>query len=153
MALGYTPYKTPNAIFLLGSDLTDKEGYGVTLPVQGGVDKATTTADVPYGIVTVGGPSEDGAYPGTVGASAVEFVDAIGCVVQIAVSVNGGVNAGEFVLIDAAEANGTFTSTSNVTIVGGEWIWGLALTNAQPGEQCVIRFQPYIVQYVAPPPP
>ena len=60
--------------------------------------------------------------------------------------------AGDFVLIDITEP-GTFVSNFNVTLVGGEWIWGYALTNCLAGEQCLIRFQPFLVQYVAPPPP
>ena len=152
MALGYTPYKTPNAIFRLGSDLTDKEGYGVTLPVQGCVDMATSAADVPYGIVTVGGPSEDGAYPGTVGASAVEFVDAIGCVVQ-ALAGSYAISPSDFVLIDNYLADGRFAQTVDQPAAVDDRIWGIALTNAQPGEQFLMRFQPYVVQYVAPPPP
>jgi len=152
MALGYTPYKTPNAIFLIGSDLTGKEGCGVTLPVQGGVDVAGGTTDTPYGIVTVGGPSEDGQYPGTVAASAVEFVDAIGCVAQ-ALAGSYAIGAGEFVLFDSSLSDGSFAQTVDQPAAVGDWIWGIALTNAQPGEQFLMRFQPFVVQYVAPPPP
>jgi hypothetical protein len=153
MALGYTTYKTPNAIFTIGSDLTDKEGCGVTLTGQGAVRLATATADTPYGIVTVGGPSADGVtYPGLIGNSSVEFVDMLGCTVQVQVSGNGGVNAGEFVLIDITQP-GTFTSSMNVTLAANDWLWGLALTNCLAGEQCLIRFQPIGVQYVAPPSP
>jgi hypothetical protein len=154
MALGYTTYKTPNAIFTIGEDLTGKEGCGVYLYDQGYVKVATATADVPYGIVTVGGPSEDGVtYPGLIGGSSVEFVDMLGCTVQVQVSTTGGIAAGEFVLIDNVEQDGTFVSQSNVTLAVGDWLWGLALTNALAGEQCLIRFQPFVVQYVAPPPP
>jgi len=153
MALGYTTYKTPNAIFTIGSDLTGKEGCGVTLAGQGAVAIAPTTQNIPYGIVTVGGPSEDGVtYPGLIGGSSVEFVDMLGCTVQVQVSGNGGVGAGEFVLIDISEP-GTFTSYLNVTLAAGDWLWGLALTNAGPSEQCLIRFQPMNLQYIAPPPP
>jgi len=141
MALGYTTYKTPNAIFTIGSDLTGKEGCGVTLTGQGAVAIAPSTQNIPYGIVTVGGPSEDGTYAGLIGGSSVEFVDMLGCTVQVQVSANGGVGAGEFVLIDITEP-GTFVSQYNVTVASGDWIWGLALTNAGPSEQCLIRFQP-----------
>jgi hypothetical protein len=145
MALGHTTYKTPNAIFTIGSDLTGKEGFGVTLTGQGAVAVASTTTDTPYGIVTVGGPSEDGVtYPGLIGGSSVEFVDMLGCTVQVQVSANGGVAAGEFVLIDITEP-GTFVSISNVAVAPGDWLWGLALTNAGPSEQCLMRFQPYAV--------
>ena len=153
MALGHTTYKTPNAIFTIGSDLTDKEGCGVTLTGQGAVALATATTDTPYGIVTVGGPSEDGVtYPGLIGGSSVEFVDMLGCTVQVQISNNGGVNATDFVLIDISEP-GTFVSALNVVVAEGDWCWGLALTNCAAGEQCLIRLQPFQVQYVAPPPP
>ena len=91
MALGYTTYKTPNAIFFIGEDLTGKEGCGVRLQVQGGVMLATATTDTPYGIVTVGGPSEDGVtYPGLIGGSSVEFVDMLGKFDVFAKVVGGG---------------------------------------------------------------
>lgn len=144
MALGYTTYKTPNAIFAIDSDLTGKEGYGVWLSGQGAVTLATATTDNPYAIVTVGGPPEDGGPgPGLIGGSSVEFVDMLGCTVQVQISGNGGVYANEFVLIDITEP-GTFVSQLNVTVASGDWFWGLALTNAGPGEQCLIRFQPLI---------
>ena len=145
MALGYTTYKTPNAIFTIGSDLTGKEGCGVNLSAQGAVEVANATTDVPYAVVTVGGPSEDGVtYPGIVAQASVEFVDQLGCVVQVTVSPNASIAAGEFVVIDAAEGNGTFTGTNSQAPAIGDWVWGYALTNAQPGEQCVMRFQPII---------
>ena len=146
MALGYTTYKTPNAIFLIGSDLTGKEGFGVYLAGQGGVMLATATTDNPYGIVTVGGPSEDGVtYPGLIGGSSVEFVDMLGCTVQVQISGTGGVSANEFVLIDITEP-GTFVSANSQLPNQGDWLWGLALTNAGAGEQCLMRFQPSNVQ-------
>lgn len=159
MALGYTPYKTPNAIYTIREDLTGSEGRGVILwdntgggSMQGGVRLAYDATVVPYGIVTVGGPSADGTYPGLIGGSSVEFVDQLGCVVQVTVSPNAPVVAGEFVLIDSAEANGTFTGSNSQAPNAGDWVWGYALTDAQPGEQCVMRFQPIPIQYIAPPP-
>ena len=149
MALGYTTYKTPNAIYTINEDLTGAEGRGVMLfdpgtgSAQGNVRLAPDAAQVPYGIVTVGGPSADGTYPGLIGGSSVEFVDQLGCVVQIVISPNAAVLAGQFMLIDAAEGNGTFTSTQSQAPNIGDWVWGYALTDAQPGEQCVMRFQPF----------
>jgi hypothetical protein len=144
MALGYTTYKTPNGIFAIGDDLTGKEGCGVTLVGQGSVKLTNATTDTPYGIVTVGGPSEDGVtYPGLIGGSSVEFVDMLGCTVQVQISATGGVGATDFVLIDITDP-GTFVSQYNVTVSPGDWLWGLALTNAGAGEQCLIRFQPLI---------
>mgnify|MGYP001266174460 FL=1 len=152
MALGYTTYKTPNAINLIGSDLTGKEGCGVTLPLgeQGKVVLATASTDIPYGVVVVGGESVDGGYPGPIGGSAIEFVDMIGCTVQVTISGNAGVNAGDFLLIDTAVGDGTFVSSLNVAVAAGDWVWGLALTNCAAGEQCLMRFQPVNVQYIAP---
>jgi hypothetical protein len=151
MALGYTTYKTPNAIFTINEDLSGKEGCGVYLYDQGYVRIATSSSDIPYGIITVGGPSEDGVtYPGLIGGSSVEFVDMLGCTVQVQVSTTVGIAAGEFVLIDNAEQDGTFTGTNSQSPAQGDWLWGLALTNAAAGEQCLIRFQPQYVWYVAP---
>lgn len=143
MALGSTTYKTPNAIYVIGQDLSGCEGFGVTLAGQGAVTLTTATTDTPYGIVTVGGPSEDNVYPGLIGGSSVEFVDMLGCTVQVKVSNSGGIAAGDFVLIDITEP-GTYVSQYNVTVSPGDWLWGLALTNALPTEQCLIRFQPLI---------
>ena len=152
MALGYTTYKTPNAIFTIGSDLTGKEGCGVWLSGQGAVMLATASTDLPYAIVTVGGPPEDGGPgPGLIGGSSVEFVDMLGCTVQVTISGTTSIAAGQFLQIDDGDANGTFTLFQLTT--PGQWLWGLALTNAGPSEQCLMRFQPINVQYVAPPPP
>ena len=60
MALGATTYKTPNAINLINEDLTGKEGCGVSLGGQGLVLISTSAYDIPYGIVVVGGESQDG---------------------------------------------------------------------------------------------
>ena len=153
MALGYTTYKTPNAIFTINEDLSGKEGCGVYLSAQGAVTLAAASTDTPYGIVTVGGPSEDNVYPGLIGGSSVEFVDMLGCTVQVQVSSSSSIAVGEFVVIDSAEQDGTFTGTNSQSPASGEWLWGLALTNAAAGEQCLIRFQPTYVWYIAPPPP
>ena len=151
MALGYTTYKTPNAIFTINEDLTGKEGCGVTLTGQGAVAVAPSTQSIPYGIVTVGGPPEDGGPgPGLIGGSSVEFVDMLGCTVQVQISPNASVVASEFLVIDSAEQDGTFTGTNSQPPAQNEWLWGLALTNAGAGEQCLMRFQPNFVWYIAP---
>jgi hypothetical protein len=149
MALGYTTYKTPNAIFTINEDLSGKEGCGVYLSAQGAVTLATASTDIPYGIVTVGGPSEDGVtYPGLIGGSSVEFVDNVGCTVQVTISGNNAVTAGQFLQIDDNGQPGTFTMFQ--VNAPGQWQWGIALTNANVDEQCLMRFQPSVVQYVAP---
>ena len=150
MALGYTTYKTPNAIFTIDQDYTGKEGCGVRLVNQGEVSLATQAADYPYGIIVVGGESVDGTYPGLIGGSAIEFVDMVGCVVQVLISFYGTVSAGEFLYIDSTDADGSFVTTANVPPAAGDWVWGIALTDAAEGQQCLMRFQPFIVQYIAP---
>jgi hypothetical protein len=53
-------------------------------------------------------------------------------------------------LIDSADADGTFVSVNNQALQQDEWLWGLALTDAGASEQCLMRFQPDYIWYVAP---
>jgi hypothetical protein len=156
MALGATTYKTPNIINLIGSDMTAKEGCGVTIPygTPNQVNLATTAAAFPYGIIVTGTDSlTPGTYPSAIGDASLELVDQLGCVVQVLISSNGGVVAGDPLVIDAGDGDGTFTSYGNITAVEGDWVWGFALTAADSSQQCLMRFQPMSVQYIAPPPP
>jgi hypothetical protein len=156
MALGATTYKTPNIINLIASDMTGKEGCGVTIPygTPNQVNLATTAADFPYGIIVTGTDSvTPGTYPSAIGDASLELVDQLGCVVQVLISSNGGVVAGDALVIDAGDGDGTFTSYGNITAVEGDWVWGFALTDADSSQQCLMRFQPVQVQYIAPPPP
>jgi hypothetical protein len=153
MALGATTYKTPNIINKIGSDMTGKEGCGVTLNYGSAnrVDLATATQAPPYGIIVTGTDSiTPGTYPSAIGDAALELVDQLGCVVQVLISANGGVVAGDYLLIDASDSDGTFTSIGNQTAAAGDWVWGYALTDADSSQQCLMRFQPYLQQYVAP---
>ena len=147
MALGATTYKTPNIINLIGSDMTGKEGCGVYLYSANRVDLATGTSVIPYGIIVTGTDSlTPGTYPSAIGDASLELVDQLGCVVQVLISSNGNVTAGDFLLIDTTDQDGTFASTANQSPVVGDWIWGLALTDAGASEQCLMRFQPDNVQ-------
>jgi hypothetical protein len=151
MALGATTYKTPNIINLIASDMTGKEGCGVYLQGPNLVKIADLAGAPPYGIIVTGTDSlTPGTYPSAIGDASLELVDQLGCVVQVLISSNSGVVAGDFLLIDAADADGTFTSISNVVLAEADWVWGLALTDANSSEQCLMRFQPYLQQYVAP---
>jgi hypothetical protein len=157
MALGATTYKTPNIINQIGSDMTAKEGCGVYLgydgdPIANTVSVADTSGRVPYGIIVTGTDSlTPGTYPSSIGDASLELVDQLGCVVQVLISTYGIVNAGDFLIIDTDDADGTFVSTTQVFPVEGDWIWGYALTDAAAGEQCLMRFQPVLVQYVPAP--
>ena len=135
MALGYTTYKTPNPINLITADLTDYEGHGVFLSATAEVSLATAKTDIPYGVIVVGANSIDGTGVGQVAASALELVDAAGCVVQ-ATAGTGGVNAGVEVSIGAASH---FVAASTDP---GDWVWGLALQDAAAGQQFLMRFAP-----------
>jgi hypothetical protein len=147
MALGATTYKTPNIINLIGSDMTGKEGCGVFLYGANEIRLATGTGDRPYAVIVTGTDSlTPGTYPSAIGDASLEMVDQLGCVVQVLISNYGTVNAGDFLYIDAADADGTYISDGQSTPGVGAWIWGLALTNAGAGEQCLMRFQPYLVQ-------
>ena len=151
MALGATTYKTPNIVNQIYEDLSGKEGCGVYLDGANTVDWAKSTTDVPYGIIVVGADIVDvGGGPYPVAASALELVDQLGCVVQVRISSASTVAAGEFLLIDSAEQDGTFISAISQFPNQGDWVWGLALTDAEEGQQCLMRFQPYQIQYIAP---
>ena len=151
MALGATTYKTPNIINQIASDMTGYEGCGVYLQSANVVSIADLPIAPPYGIIVTGTDSlTPGSYPSSIGDASLEIVDQLGCVVQVIISSNGGVVAGDFLLIDSSDADGTFTSTNNQALTAGVWVWGYALTDADSNEQCLMRFQPYVLQYVAP---
>lgn len=135
MALGYTTYKTPNPVNAITADLSDYEGHGVYLSGPAEVTLATTKTQIPYGVIVVGANSVDGTGVGQVAASALELVDAVGCVVQ-ATAGTGGVTAGAEVSIGGASH---FVAASTTA---GDWVWGLALTDAAAGEQFLLRFAP-----------
>jgi hypothetical protein len=152
MALGATTYKTPNIINLIASDMTGKEGCGVYLPAANTVNVADNTNRVPYGIIVTGTDSlTPGSYASAIGDASLELVDQLGCVVQVLISSNGGVVAGDGLLIDSTDADGTFASSGNQVPAVGDWIWGLALTDADSSQQCLMRFQPFQIQYVPAP--
>ena len=150
MALGATTYKTPNIINLIGSDMTAKEGCGVYLYGANRVDIADVAAAPPYGIIVTGTDSlTPGSYPSAIGDASLELVDQLGCVVQVLISSSGSVVAGQFLVIDPADADGTFTADTNVILAENDWIWGYALTDADTSQQCLMRFQPMRQGYVA----
>ena len=147
MALGPTTYKTTNIINQIARDLTDKDGCGLWLNGPNRVDVASASTDVPYGVVVTGTDSlTPGTYPSAIGDAALELVDQLGCCVQVLISSQNAVVAGEFLLIDSTDADGTFTGSSSQPPVVGDWIWGFALTDAAASEQCLMRFQPMYVQ-------
>lgn len=152
MALGNLTYKTPNAINKIAQDLSSAEGFGLKLSAQGVVSLATTQGSVPYGIVVVGCASVDGLYwastnnttkaQGVVAQSALEIVDATGCVVQVTASATRAISAGDYIQIDADTANGAFTADNTPT--SGTFVWGMALTDCAASGQFLLRFTPYI---------
>ena len=146
MALGPTTYKTTNIINSIGSNLTAREGCGLVLSAVNQVDLATNTTQVPYGILVTGTDSlTPGTYPSPIGDAALELVDQLGCCVQVLISSDGNVSAGEFLIISANDGDGTFVSTNVVPSVAGDWVWGYALTASPAGGQFLARFQPYKV--------
>jgi len=151
MALGATTYKTPNIINLIGSDMTGKEGCGVALTHANEVSIPADATGFPYGIIVTGTDSlTPGTYPSLIGDASLELVDQLGCVVQVLISTNGGIIAGDALVFDTTDADGTFTSATNQVLAAGEWVWGYALTDADSSQQCLMRFQPVQSQYVAP---
>ena len=151
MALGPTTYKTTNIINQISSDLTSKEGCGLVLVANSPntVAVATAPADVPYAVVVTGTDSlTPGTYPSYIGDASLELVDQLGCCVQVLIGTSGNVAAGEFLVIDTADADGSFAGTGTQSLVQGQWIWGYALTAAASGEQCLMRFQPEYAWYI-----
>ena len=147
MALGATTYKTPNIINQIDEDLTAKEGCGVRLYAANRVRLATDATAIPYAVIVTGTDSlTPGTYPSAIGDASLELVDQLGCVVQVLISSTGSVTANDFLLIDTTDADGTFVSANNQAPAAGEWVWGLALTDAGAGEQCLMRFQPANVE-------
>jgi hypothetical protein len=152
MALGTLSYKTPNAINKIAQDLSGSEGCALKLDAQGVVSLAVTQGSVPYGIVVVGSASVDGTYwastnsttkaQGVVAQSALEIVDALGCVVQVSASATAAVAAGDYIQVDATTADGRFKTDNTPT--AGTFVWGLALTDCAASGQFVLRFAPYI---------
>ena len=147
MALGATTYKTPNIINLIDSDMTGKEGCGVRLVAANRVKIADATTDFPYAVIVTGTDSlTPGTYPSAIGDASLEMVDQLGCVVQVLASSQFSIVAGDSIIIDSTDADGTFTQVNDQPAVAGDWIWGLALTDAGSGEQCLMRFQPVSVE-------
>ena len=152
MALGNLTYKTPNAINKIAQDLSGSEGCALKLEAQGVVSLAVTQGSVPYGVVVVGSTSVDGTYwastnsttkaQGVVAQSALELVDALGCVVQVSASATGAVAAGDYIQVDAVTADGRFKTDNTPT--AGTFVWGIALTDCAASGQFVLRFAPYI---------
>ena len=146
MALGATTYKTPNIINQIGSDFTAKEGCGVYLFAANTVKLATSPQAPPYGIIVTGTDSlTPGTYPSAIGDASLELVDQLGCVVQVLASSQFSIAAGDFIIIDSTDADGTFTQVNDQPATAGDWIWGLALTDAAASEQFLMRFQPFLV--------
>lgn len=152
MALGNLTYKTPNAINKIAQDLSDSEGCALKLDAQGVVSLAVTQGSVPYGIVVVGCASVDGTYwastnsttkaQGVIAQSALELVDALGCVVQVSASATAAVAAGDYIQVDATTADGRFKA--NNTPTSTTFVWGMALTDCAASGQFVLRFAPFI---------
>jgi hypothetical protein len=152
MALGTLSYKTPNAINKIAQDLSGSEGCALKLEAQGVVSLAVTQGSLPYGIVVVGSASVDGLYwastnsttksQGVVAQSALEIVDALGCVVQASASATGAVAAGDYIQVDAATADGRFKADNTPTST--TFVWGVALTDCAASGQFVLRFAPFI---------
>lgn len=151
MALGTLSYKTPNAINKIAQDLSGSEGCALKLSAQGVVSLAVTTASLPYGVVVVGSTSVDGLFwastnnttkaQGVVAQSALEIVDALGCVVQVSASATGAIVANDFIQVDAATADGAFKA--NNSPASTTYVWGVALTDCAASGQFLLRFAPY----------
>lgn len=151
MALGNLTYKTPNAINKIAQDLSGSEGCALQIVAQGVVSLSIATSDIPYGVVVVGSTSVDGLFwastnsttqaQGVIGQSALEIVDALGCVVQVSASATAAIVVGDFIQVDAATADGRFVADN--TPASTTYVWGVALTDCAASGQFLLRFAPY----------
>ena len=141
MALGSLTYKTPVKIALIGSNLTDKAGFIVTLANEAGVELATAAADRPYGVIVVGCDSlTPGTYPSQIAAGALEIVDAYGATI-VAMAGGTGVTFGSAVCV-----TGTGACNDIPALGQGEWVVGYALSSAAAGESFLLSFMPVVTQ-------
>ena len=141
MALGSLTYKTPVKIAAIGSDLTTKAGYIVTLTNEHVVGLATAANLRPYGVIVVGCDSfTPGTYPSQIAAGALEIVDAYGATI-VAMAGGTGVTFGSAVCVTATGA------LNDAPALGaGEWIVGYALSAASADESFLLSFQPVRTQ-------
>jgi hypothetical protein len=141
MALGSLTYKTPVKIARIGSNLTDKAGFIVSLTDEDRVGLTTAASVRPYGVIVVGCDSlTPGTYPSQIAAGALEIVDAYGATI-VAMAGGTGVTFGNAVCVTATGA------CNDAPALGpGEWIVGYALSAAAAGESFLLSFQPVASQ-------
>jgi hypothetical protein len=141
MALGSLTYKTPVKIAGIGSNLTDKAGFIVSLTAEEVVGLTTAANLRPYGVIVVGCDSlTPGTYPSQSAAGALEIVDAYGATI-VAMAGGTGVTFGSAVCVTATGA------CNDAPVLGaGEWIVGFALSSAAAGESFLLSFQPVVTQ-------
>ena len=136
MALGSLTYKTPVKIANIGSDLTTKAGFVVSLTDESSVALNVGQEVRPYGVIVVGCDSlTPGTYPSQIAAGALEIVDAYGSTI-VAMAGGTGVTFGSPVAV---------TSTGDLedaTLVKNDWIVGYALSAAAAGESFLLSFTP-----------
>lgn len=136
MALGSLTYKTPVKIAVIGSNLTAKAGFIVSLTDESSVALAVLPATHPYGVIVVGADSlTPGTYPSQIAAGALEIVDAYGSVI-VAMAGGVGVTFGDPVAVTATGA------LEDATLVKNDWIVGYALSSAPAGESFLLSFTP-----------
>jgi hypothetical protein len=142
MAFGYVTYKNFAPVNEIASNLTNSEGCGLRLTAEGRVALCTTQAHIPYAIVAVGTDSiTPGTYPSAPVAGSLEVIDQLGVAVQVRASTAGAISAGDFIQIDASDADGSFLADNSPT--GSTYVWGIALTDCAAEEQFIMRFAPY----------
>jgi len=142
MAFGYVTYKNFAPVNEIASNLTNSEGCGLRITAEGRVALCTTTAHVPYAILAVGADSiTPGTYPSAPVAGSLEIIDQLGVAVQVRASSAGAISAGDFIQIDASDADGSFLADNSPT--GSTYVWGIALTDCEAEEQFIMRFAPY----------
>jgi len=142
MAFGYVTYKNFAPVNEIASNLTNSEGCGLRITAEGRVALCTTQSHIPYAILAVGADSiTPGTYPSAPVAGSLEVIDQLGVAVQVRASSAGAIVAGDFIQIDASDANGSFLADNTPTAT--TYVWGMALTDCAASEQFIMRFAPY----------
>ena len=139
--------KILNPITAIGSNLTGKEGYAVTLTAPNTVSLSADAYAEPYGIIVQGCDSTTpGTYPSPVADGSLVVMPQIGDFVWVSVSYySNAIKVGDW--LGQQDGTGQFYQIG-YGLLFGTTVWGTAMTEV-PGNpangRCLMRFQPEFV--------